>query len=150
MTATLEVTDLRKQFAVGRIDLRGLLDFRLAYVADARRERNQDQYIQQNERGNRGGRQTHAAPRRVAQTLHHAHDERFGKGPGPDGYFPEKRQYRLSHASAPSAEKAASYQNSANFQAFCKNWGGKAAPRKRSAEPHRLRGQVRPKRTASA
>ncbi|ALL68667.1 hypothetical protein K788_0000309 [Paraburkholderia caribensis MBA4] len=55
-------------------------------------------------------------------------------GPGPDGDFPEERQYRLSHANAPSAEKAASYQNSANVLAFWKNRQRSATPEMTSAE----------------
>ncbi|EDT00271.1 hypothetical protein BamIOP4010DRAFT_6210 [Burkholderia ambifaria IOP40-10] len=60
--------EFRQQLAVGGQHLRGLVDARLADVADAGRERNQRQHVQQEQHRHGGGREQHAAARRMTET----------------------------------------------------------------------------------
>jgi hypothetical protein len=59
----------RELLAVGRQHLRGLFGLGLADVADARRERDQQQDIEQHQRRDGGHRQHDLAPRGTAQML---------------------------------------------------------------------------------
>ena len=61
------LTQDAQQLAVGRKNLRRLIDACLADIADTRRERDQHDHIQQHQRRRRGEREQNAAPCRMAQ-----------------------------------------------------------------------------------
>ena len=91
----IRLFELGQQLAVGIQDPRRPLQCCLADVADARRERDQDQYIQQQHAGNSRQQAKHIAAARMAQT----HPD-FGKHRGkpeanPGRHLFDKRKQRI-------------------------------------------------------